>query len=450
MTDADVLVVGGGIAGLAAALRLKDRGLRPLVLESEPRVGGRMTTDRVKGFAIDRGVTLLGNRFRRMRSLVKRLGIRPLVHPVRFSAGMQEADALRVYRGRKPGDILFASHLSAKAKLAFLKVAWDLVRHSRSLVHGRSDRAGAIDSESARVYMARMGEGGMELFDRIFQPGLDGPVGGSLAEVSRAILMQTAWNLLVNGQWNVRDGVDRIPEAISSQVPVRTRARALEVRVREGGVRVQADFDGRPETLAARSVLFAIPGHLVPALCPDLPDWMSEPLRRTRYSRMASANVALDRPPSTQVAGYALADGTRPGYEMELEHLRAEGRCPAGTGMVSVFMWDTPAFRPVDADDSAIERRAVEAVGRAFPDVAGQARFVHVVRWPAGICQFPAGRLREMIALRSRLEEEPGPVDLCGDYLDGLASEGALRTGEQAADRAARRLAGIAKETPAA
>jgi len=57
--DADVIVIGGGIAGVAAALRLKDCGLDPLVLEAESRVGGRMTTDRVNGFVIDRGVTLL-------------------------------------------------------------------------------------------------------------------------------------------------------------------------------------------------------------------------------------------------------------------------------------------------------------------------------------------------------------------------------------------------------
>lgn len=61
--DADVIVIGGGIAGLGAAVRLKDRGLEPLVLEAEPRVGGRMTTDRVNGFVVDRGVTLFGNGF---------------------------------------------------------------------------------------------------------------------------------------------------------------------------------------------------------------------------------------------------------------------------------------------------------------------------------------------------------------------------------------------------
>src|SRR2546429_3940351 len=96
--DADVIVIGGGIAGVAAALRLKDRGLEPLVLEAESRVGGRMTTDRVNGFVIDRGVTLLGNGFVRMRSLVRRLGLSPLVGTGSFSVGIQDAAGCRGYR----------------------------------------------------------------------------------------------------------------------------------------------------------------------------------------------------------------------------------------------------------------------------------------------------------------------------------------------------------------
>ena len=98
--DAEVIVIGGGIAGVAAALRLKDRGVEPLVLEAERRVGGRMTTDRVNGFVIDRGVTLLGNGFVRMRSLVGRLGLSPLVSKGSFSVGIQDAMGCRGYRSR--------------------------------------------------------------------------------------------------------------------------------------------------------------------------------------------------------------------------------------------------------------------------------------------------------------------------------------------------------------
>ncbi|MCS0636296.1 FAD-dependent oxidoreductase [Streptomyces sp. LP05-1] len=51
---ADVVVVGAGVAGLSAAQRLVGAGLTVIVLEAAPRVGGRLTTDRVDGFRLDR------------------------------------------------------------------------------------------------------------------------------------------------------------------------------------------------------------------------------------------------------------------------------------------------------------------------------------------------------------------------------------------------------------
>jgi predicted NAD/FAD-dependent oxidoreductase len=64
---------------------------------------------------------------------------------------------------------------------------------------------------------------------------------------------------------------------------------------------------------------------------------------------------------------------------------------------------------------------------------------VRLVRWNIGIAQFPPGRLREMTAGRKQLAAWNSPFALCGDYLDGLSSEGALPTGEEAAERTARK-----------
>ncbi|HKP37904.1 MAG TPA: FAD-dependent oxidoreductase, partial [Pyrinomonadaceae bacterium] len=226
---ADVIVVGGGVAGLAAALRLQDRGLKPVVLEAEPRVGGRMTTDRVEGFVIDRGVTLIGNRFKRMRSLAKRLGLGPLMRPVGFTLGLEDENGCRSYRAQRPDDIILDRRISFAAKRALSRFYFDLLRHQSAMVHGRSDRSDALDTEDVWQYLSRLGAGGEELFEKIFEPGLRAAVGGSLANASRAILMQTVWNTLGGGFWNLTDGVDRIPEAIASQVKVLTNTRVRQI-----------------------------------------------------------------------------------------------------------------------------------------------------------------------------------------------------------------------------
>lgn len=438
--DADVIVIGGGIAGLGAAVRLKDRGLEPLVLEAEPRVGGRMTTDRVNGFVVDRGVTLLGKAFAHMRALVRRLNLCPLVCPGSFSVGIQDAAGRRGYRAGRFQDLLLDRGISLRARLASLRFGFDLMRYRRALVHGHSTLSGPLDSEDCQTYFQRIG--GEELFQRIFWPGLNGPMGGSVEASSRVILMQVMWNLLVRGQWNLTDGVDRIPEAAASQMRVLTNTRVLHVERKESGVEVEAECKGKQQTFGARAVIFALPGQLVPALCPELPEEMRDVLSRTQYSKIANVAVALSTPPKVPYAGYAFTPDVVPGAEIEMEHLRAPNRCPKGAAMAGVFLWNTPGFRRLDADDESLKLQASEIVERAFPECRGKVLFVHLVRWNAGIAQFPPGRLREMTALRKQLASWNFPFELCGDYLDGLSSEGALCTGEEAAERIARKLLG--------
>ena len=55
--DRTVVVIGAGMAGLAAAANLKKRGFAVVVLEARDRIGGRMRTDRSFGCAVDLGAS---------------------------------------------------------------------------------------------------------------------------------------------------------------------------------------------------------------------------------------------------------------------------------------------------------------------------------------------------------------------------------------------------------
>lgn len=59
MNSHDVVVVGAGLAGLSAAIRLREKGHEPLILERSDGPGGRVRTDLVDGFRLDRGFQIL-------------------------------------------------------------------------------------------------------------------------------------------------------------------------------------------------------------------------------------------------------------------------------------------------------------------------------------------------------------------------------------------------------
>jgi phytoene dehydrogenase-like protein len=67
---ADVVVVGAGLAGLAAAVRLQEAGVEAIVVEASDGVGGRVRTDVVDGFRLDRGFQLLNPAYPEAQALL--------------------------------------------------------------------------------------------------------------------------------------------------------------------------------------------------------------------------------------------------------------------------------------------------------------------------------------------------------------------------------------------
>ncbi len=59
MEDTKIFIVGAGISGLIAAIELEAAGFRPTILEASDRIGGRVKTEEIDGFLLDRGFQVL-------------------------------------------------------------------------------------------------------------------------------------------------------------------------------------------------------------------------------------------------------------------------------------------------------------------------------------------------------------------------------------------------------
>jgi isorenieratene synthase len=87
MPQADPIIIGGGVAGLSAALHLAERGLKPLVLEADPQfIGGRLAGKgniEINGwqFPLEHGVHGIWSPYRNLQAMLARNNLRPVFVP---------------------------------------------------------------------------------------------------------------------------------------------------------------------------------------------------------------------------------------------------------------------------------------------------------------------------------------------------------------------------------
>lgn len=124
----DAIVIGGGLAGLSSARRLRAAGALVKVLEGRGRIGGRVHSQRLDtGHTIDLGAQFIGNAQRRISALVDEVGLtRVSPHTVGDNVFLMSPDAEPVF---KQGDGL---PLSLFGRLDVLVGMWGLDRRLRS------------------------------------------------------------------------------------------------------------------------------------------------------------------------------------------------------------------------------------------------------------------------------------------------------------------------------
>ena len=306
--SACVVVVGGGLAGLSAALRCADAGLQVTLLEARPRLGGLTCSYRRGELDIDNGQHVFLRCCTAYRALLHRLGVAHLVHlqrrleiPVR-SAGTRPA---RLRRSRLPaplhlaGTLLRYRMLTPAQRLRFVSAALALRRLDRTdpavdavsfgdWLTGHGQDAGAVsglwDLVGVATLNARAADASLALAAMVFQVGL----------LTDAAAADIGWAMVPLQRLHGDAAAARLAEA-----GVRVRTGAKVVRLEPSGARwLAADADGEQ---VADHVVLALPPPAAEALAPPgsvaaAAGWSE----RLGASPIVNVHVVLDRPVLTE------------------------------------------------------------------------------------------------------------------------------------------------------
>lgn len=281
--SSDVVVVGAGLAGLAAALRLASAGLEVAVLEASDRVGGRVRTDQVDGVLLDRGFQLLNPMYPAVRRLVD---LRALSLQ-RFGAGVvvaRESGRYRLIdprRGRGWLADLAGATGSLREKAAFARYATATAYTPVSRLRRRPDVSygAALDAAGVRGLLRRC----------VLEPFLAGVLGEDRQETSRRYV-----DLLLRSFARGRPslpaaGIRAMPEQLAARLP--SGCLRLGTRVHEVSGRQVVGSGG---SWRARAVLVAADPRTAAVLC-DLPPARTRALT-TLYYRAERSPVPDGRP----------------------------------------------------------------------------------------------------------------------------------------------------------
>ncbi len=299
-----VIIIGAGPAGLTAAYELSKSGVRSIVLEQGPRVGGLARTEIYKGYRIDVG----GHRF-----FTKVPEVEALWREVLGDDLLTRPRLSRIYYDRK----LFAYPLrlgDALEKLGLPESARIVLSYLRSRVFAYRPE----DTFEAWV----SNRFGRRLFEIFFKPYTEKVWGIPCSEISARWAAQRIQNLsLLRASWNAvfgqRDGKirsliqafeyprqgpgmlwERVAGIVGSRgSQVWLNAEATRVLYRDDrAIGVAARRDGREETIEADAVISTMPiGELVAALDPPAPDAVRAVASRLTYRDFLTVALVVNQ-----------------------------------------------------------------------------------------------------------------------------------------------------------
>lgn len=419
--DCDVVVVGAGVAGLECARSLHERGLAVRVVEASDGVGGRVRSDRVDGFVVDRGFQLLNPAYPAVRARVdvRALDLRPLLPGV--AVRRDDRLALLADPRRAPrllGATLRSGYVRPREIAALARWAAPALGPPRRLLDGR-DQTLASSLDRAGVTGAVRRE--------VLGPFLAGVLAEDDGTTSAAFVRLLVRMFLLGTPGVPAGGMGELPAQLARGLPdvvLGTRVVSVERRGSGSGptaVRVRTDGAGAA-TIDARAVVVAtdaaaaqaLAGVPAPAMKGLVTHWYAtDEAPRTDAAIVVDGRRGGGRPPGP-VVNAAVMSAAAPGYAPPGQHL-VQVTCLLGG--------EAPAEREV-------RRQAGEMFGVSTSTWREVAR--HVI--PGALPAQPA-------PLAARQEVDlGGGVLVCGDHRDTASLQGALVSGGRTAEAVERQL----------
>ncbi|MDX3850692.1 protoporphyrinogen oxidase [Streptomyces sp. AK02-01A] len=468
-----VVVIGGGIAGLAAAHRLLGAGVAVTLLEATDRLGGKLRTGEIEGVPVDLGAESVLARRPEAVDLARAVGLAELLQPpATANAALWTRGELRpMPKGHVmgvPGD---------PAALAGLLSAEGLARLAREPELAPTEVG---DDVAVGEYVAeRLGR---EVVDRLVEPLLGGVYAGDAYRISMKAAVPNLFDAVRSHDSllaGVRDiqakaaerqptgpvftgidgGVGRLPEAVADAVragggeilletPVLglTRPHGLEDI---GGARCADGWRIRTgrRTLVADAVILATPARSASALLAEESPAAAAELSEVEYASMALVTMAFRRSDTG-----VLPDGSGflvppvDGHTIKASTFSSRKWRWLADAAPGLFVLRTSIGRYGEEehldreDDDLVDvslRDLAEATGLAAKPVATE-----VTRWTGGLPQYPVGHQARVVRVREAVAKLPG-LRVCGAAYDGVGIPACIASARRAADEI------IATSTPA-
>ena len=452
----DVAIVGGGIAGLAAAFDLQNRGLTVRVLEASSRVGGVIATERFDGWVIDGGPDSLLVQKPAAVTLCRELGI---------------ADRLVSTLTPRTAFVLRDGRLHAIAEGSFLgfPITFGALARSRLFtVGGKARMAGELlvprrtidEDESIGAFVSR--RFGREAVDYLADPLLAGIHAGDVDRLSiRALFPRLvdaerrsgsviralrALHVRPSPQGafvSLPGGTGELVDTLAKALPpgtVVTGARVTNLQ-RSGGYSI----DSTAGRVQARSVVLAVPAYVSGSLTRPIDSTLADLCDEIPYASTATVAFGYRRDqvahplrgtgfvvPRTE--GLALLAGTWVSSKWP-------GRAPEGHVLLRAFLGGGRDPHRLDASDEEL----VDIAQRELTDllgISGGPLFSRLYRWTRQSPQYEVGHLHRITGIERRLLALPG-LFVTGSGFKAIGIPDCISDGRATATRAADYVASL-------